>query len=109
MSKQVKKAAAHLKDAAEMNGNPQHNLFFSVKTFESKEGKTIGERIVDLFHYGTRKWLQDHIWWAMHNSHEVEVKVATEDEIASYLASGKAALAEKFNSTAPAVTEAAAA
>ena len=47
------------------------NLYVSVKTFDS-EGKTIGERIVDMYHYGTAKWLQNHLWWAMHNDHCVE-------------------------------------
>src|ERR1700761_9605846 len=39
------------------------NLFISVKTFDA-EGKTVGERVVDMYHFGTRNWLQNHHWWA---------------------------------------------
>lgn len=72
------------------------NLFISVKTFDV-EGKTVGERIVDMYHFGTRNWLQNHHWWAMHNSHCVETNVASQDEITTYLAASKVALAAKFN------------
>lgn len=71
-------------------------LFVSIKTFNA-EGRTIGERIVDMYHYGTRNWLQNHHWWAMHNGHCVETAVATEAEVADYIESSKAALAAKFN------------
>lgn len=71
-------------------------LFVSIKTFNA-EGRTIGERIVDMYHYGTRSWLQNHHWWAMHNGHCVETTVATEAEVADYIESSKAALAAKFN------------
>lgn len=108
MTKQVKKAAAKNTPAAaqDTNGNSQNNLYISVKTFENVEGRCIGERIVDLYHFGTRSWLQNHQWWAMHNGHSVEVNVATPDEIDAYLASGKAALAEKFNKSSEAVNDA---
>lgn len=72
------------------------NLFISVKTFDV-EGKTVGERIVDMYHFGTRNWLQNHHWWAMHNGHCVETNVATSDEVTGYLAASKEALAAKFN------------
>lgn len=72
------------------------NLFISVKTFDV-EGKTVGERIVDMYHFGTRNWLQNHHWWAMHNGHCVETNVATSDEVTTYLAASKEALAAKFN------------
>jgi len=85
--------------AAQAATNPQrNNLFVSVKTFNS-EGKTIGERIVDMYHYGTRNWLQTHLWWAMHQGHCVEQNIATPEEVEGYLAEAKAALAEKFNNT----------
>lgn len=83
--------------------NGKNNLFISVKTFDS-EGKTIGERIVDMYHFGTRNWLQNHHWWAMHNGHCVETNIADDAEIANYLKNATAALAEKFN--APAVAAA---
>lgn len=85
---------------------PQHsqnNLYMTIKTFNA-EGKDIGFRVVDLFHYNTRNWLQGHIWWAMHNGNLVEIDIAKPDEIEAYLEAGKAALAEKFNS-APAAQE----
>lgn len=77
------------------NGNPQ-NLYISVFTFNT-EGKTIGERIVDMHHFGTRKWLQDHLWWSTHNGHATEINVASPEQIDGYLTSGKQALAAKFN------------
>lgn len=89
------------------NGNPQ-NLYISVSSFNA-EGRTIGERIVDMHHFGTRKWLQDHLWWATHNGHSVEINVATAEQIDNYLAAGKAALAERFNSETPASAPAASA
>lgn len=79
------------------NSSGPSNLFISVKTFDS-EGKTVGERIVDMYHFGTRNWLQNHHWWAMHNGHCVETNVATGDEVTGYLAASKEALAAKFNS-----------
>lgn len=85
------------------NTTTENNLFISVKTFD-KEGKTVGERIVDMYHFGTRKWLQQHTWWAVHNGHEIETKLATPDEVKAYLAAAAQALASKFNSTPPSKT-----
>lgn len=110
MSKQVQETAEAVtapipvstgvhKDMA--NSTPQQNLYMNVETFDA-QGHTIGSRIVDLYHFGTRNWLQSHMWWAMHNGHCVEVNVATPTQIDEYLASAKQALAEKFNSTAKA-------
>jgi len=79
--------------------NGPSNLFISVKTFDV-EGKTVGERVVDMYHFGTRNWLQNHHWWAMHNGHCVETNVATPTEIENYLAQSKVALAAKFNAKA---------
>lgn len=92
MSKQV--TAAPVPPVAN-NSTPQ-NLFISVKTFDSA-GKTVGERIVDMCHYGTRSWLSNHLWWATHNGHCTEVDLAKPDEISAYLEKGKAELAAKFN------------
>lgn len=80
--------------------NSPQNLFISVKTFDP-EGKTVGERIVDMCHYGTRKWLSDHLWWATHNGNCTEIDLAKPAEIDAYLAKGKEALAAKFNHSAP--------
>lgn len=103
MKKQVLNTSAATVTAVEdsIDGNSQRNLYISVKTFDV-EGRTIGERIVDMYHFGTRNWLQNHLWWAMHNTAQVETTRATDDEIGAYMASGKAALAEKFNKTTPA-------
>lgn len=105
-TKQVKAAAESTQAANIENGNSQKNtngansngpsnLFISVKTFDT-EGKTVGERIVDMYHFGTRNWLQNHHWWAMHNGHCVETNVATPDEIADFIVQSKQALAQKF-------------
>lgn len=85
--------------------NSQQVLYISVKTFDGPTGKTIGERVVDMYHYGTRTWLQKHLWWAMCNGHAVETTPASPDEIDAYLETGRQALAEKFNHTAEAVAE----
>jgi hypothetical protein len=71
-------------------------LYIVVDTFDYG-GERIGTRIVDMYHFGTRNWLQNHQWWAMHNGHTVETKNATNDEISEYLESQRTALAEKYN------------
>lgn len=72
------------------------HLFIKVQTF-NLEGREIGTRIVDMYHFGTRNWLANHGWWAMHNCHQIEQKIAEDDEVAEYLAVQKQALADKFN------------
>lgn len=102
-TKQVKSAA---KGNAPASSNSQRsNLYVSVNTFDADTGKTVGERIVDQYHFGTRNWQGNHIWWAMHQGHTVEIKPANADEIAAYIASQTAALAEKHNATPPATAE----
>lgn len=107
MSKQVKSAAMAVAMAGveavvsttEQN-SPQEqrtrNLFVKVDTF-NVEGRTIGTRIVDLFHFGTAAWFQKHMWWAMHNQCTVESKTAETEEIEAYIVAQKAALAERYN------------
>lgn len=111
MTSKSKTVATVATEEVPANGNPNsqntgagsntqaNNLYMSVKTFD-EQGKTVGERIVDLYHFGTRKWLQDHLWWAMHNSNCVEVNVANSDEIAGYVQKNAEALAAKFNKVA---------
>lgn len=72
------------------------NLYFVVETFD-RDGKQIGHRVVDMYHFGTREWLSNHNWWAMHQGHEVNTRNASVDEINEYLDKAKQALAEKFN------------
>lgn len=105
MVKQVKTTPVQ-PELEPINGTSQ-NLHVSVKTFDA-EGRTIGERIVDMHHFGTRNWLQNHLWWATHHGHCTEVNIASPEEIEAYLASGREALAAKFND-APAEVEAVAA
>lgn len=81
---------------ATIRSNSPQNLFVSVKTFNA-EGRTVGERIVDMCHYNTRNWLSDHLWWATHNGHCTEVNLANQAEVDTYLEQGKLALAAKFN------------
>lgn len=96
MPKSVKTSAVQ----AETPSNIPQNLFISVKTFDG-EGRTVGERIVDMCHYNTRNWLSNHLWWATHHGHCTEIDLAKPAEIEDYLAKGVKALAEKFNATAP--------
>lgn len=100
MPKQVNHAAP---EAATPTSNVPQNLFISVRTFDGATGKTVGERIVDMCHYGTRNWLSNHLWWSTHNGHCVEVDIAKPGEIEAYLEAGKVALAAKFNAEQPAV------
>jgi len=74
-------------------------LYVIVETFNT-DGHNIGDRIVDLYHPGTAKWVRDHMWWAAHNGHSVESRNATQDEIDQYLASQREALAAKYNQAA---------
>lgn len=83
-------------DAAQCAAAPQNrNLFVTVNTY-NQDGKQIGTRVVDMYHYGTRNWLQNHHWWAMHNGHTVETMVANDAEVDEYLENAKKALAQKF-------------
>lgn len=76
---------------------PEKALYVSVKTFEAGEaGKRIGFRVVDMYHYGTRNWLQKHIWWAMHHSYVVEQDLATEEQVANYLKDQALRLQDKY-------------
>lgn len=79
---------------------PEKNLYVRVDTFNTK-GEQIGTRIVDMYHFGTRNWLQSHTWWAMHNSHTVKQDCATDAEVEAYVAEQAKALAERFNGAAP--------
>lgn len=96
MTKQVQKTnVAAEAPLAHSSNDQQRNLYVKVLTY-NKEGQTIGERIVDMYHYGTRNWLQSHIWWAMHNGHEIEQKCADDDDVAAYVAQAAKELAAKF-------------
>lgn len=94
MAKQVEKT---LPVTVQQGATKAPNLYFTVETFD-RENKQIGSRIVDLYHFGTRDWLSNHQWWALHNGHTTESRPATADEITEYLDKAKLALAEKFNS-----------
>ena len=94
-TKQVKAAG---KAAANTNSTSQ-NLYFAVTTFD-KDGHDIGFRVVDLYHFGTRKWLQQHTWWALHNGHTFEVNPATPEQTKAHIAEMAKQLAEKFNGPA---------
>jgi hypothetical protein len=100
MSKQVLKTSTVAAEAVvEANQSQKpNNLYVSVKTYDV-DGRPAGERVVDMYHFGTDKWLRSHNWWAMHNDHTVETMRATTDEVAAYLAQAKQALADKFNGT----------
>lgn len=103
-TKQVKTVAAA--QAVTNSTNTPQNLFISVNTFDGATGKTVGEQILDLFHYGTEKRLRKHYWWAMHNGHTVEQQPATLEQITAYLEMGKQALVDKYNNTPKVVEEA---
>lgn len=102
MAKQVKTIAqsANAVDNAYIPQQEQNkNLHVTVTTYDGKTGKEIGMRVVDMYHYGTRNWLQNHLWWAMHNGHEVAQATSTDVDIDNYLAEQANALKEKFQGT----------
>lgn len=93
MSKQVQQ------DAPAMGANDQQQskvLYVTVETFNN-EGRPVGFRVVDMYHYGTRNWLANHQWWAMHNDHMCEIKPATSEEANEYLAKAAQALQNKYS------------
>lgn len=96
MTKQVKDTAPVQPEAH--NSTPPRNVYASVKTFDA-EGKTIGERIVDMHHIGTRDFLAKHLYWSTHKGHCTEINVATPGDIAAYLEKGRQELAAKLNNT----------
>lgn len=75
---------------------PQSKTLYVTVTTYGQDGKQVGTRVVDMYHYGTRNWLQNHVWWAMHNSCAVEQVVATAEEVNDYLETARVALADKF-------------
>lgn len=79
MHKQVEAAA----QGAAQNSQTR-NLYVTVNTYDPKN-KQIGTRVVDMYHYGTRNWLSNHLWWATHNGHTVETMISNEAEVADYL------------------------
>ena len=83
--------------AAVQNNTTPNSLYFTVTTFSADDGKPIGYRLVDQYHFGTRNWLMKHLWWAMINKHEVAVQVATDDEVAEYLAKAAKELQDKYS------------
>lgn len=95
---QVQKGVEKIVNSAHLEASQTgaKNLFIKVDTF-NEEGREIGTRIVDMYHFGTRNWLQNHLWWAMHNKATVESQVADQKDIDIYLMESKKALAEKFN------------
>lgn len=77
------------------------NLYVSVNTY-GPDGKQVGTRVVDMYHYGTRTWLQNHLWWAMHHGHSVDTQVANEAEVGDYIKAQELALMDKFSKDAKA-------
>lgn len=90
----AKKLSALPAVTTEQTAQPRQ-LFVTVNTYNS-DGNNVGSRVVDMYHYGTRNWLQNHTWWAMHNSCTVETVVATDQEVKDYVATANLALADKF-------------
>jgi hypothetical protein len=99
MSKKVTETNPLANEGILASGEDAKTLFVQVTT-RNDAGKVIGTRIVDMYHFGTRNWLHNHHWWAMHNGNNVETEVAHEDDVAAYLADAKLKLADKFNSKA---------
>lgn len=61
-----------------------------------ENGEEVGFRIVDMYHPGTAKWLQKHLWWASHNGCAVTFNLPTDAEIADYVSMMTQRLAQQF-------------
>lgn len=98
MTKQVKTSVETVSAQAitPPKAQEQRSLFIKVDTYDP-QGKEIGTRIVDMYHFGTRNWLHSHQWWAMHNGHLIETRPAEDGEVQDHFAVQKKLLAEKFN------------
>lgn len=72
----------------------QKSLYIKIETY-NVENKQIGERVVDIYHPGTNKWLQKHSWWAAHHNNIIEIRNADKGEIQAHLDELAAAEAKK--------------
>lgn len=82
-------------EAPAPTGQQPRNLYVTVNTYGS-DGKQVGTRVVDMYHYGTRNWLQGHMWWAVHHGHTTETMIANDAEVADYVKAQEVALAHKY-------------
>lgn len=64
---------------------PPKSLYVKIETY-NPENKQIGERVVDIYHPGTSKWLQKHSWWAAHHNNIIEIRNADAGEVQAHLA-----------------------
>lgn len=95
MSKQVNELPATETVSPVVN----RQLFLTVNTYDSNNAQ-VGHRVVDLYHFGTNKWMSKHFWWAAHQGYSVDTQIASDEEVAAYMESAKQALADKFNKAA---------
>lgn len=99
MSKSVKATAAIVASQDQQQSQETtkvNNVYIKVITFDP-EGKEVGFRLVDMYHYGTRDWLQKHLWWALvHHGYCVETNIAEPKEVDEYLARAEQALQQKY-------------
>lgn len=63
---------------------PQKSLYIKIETYNAKN-QQVGERIVDIYHPGTAKWIQKHSWWAAHKGCLIEIRNADAGEIQAFL------------------------
>lgn len=93
------KAQAAVKVPAQQPQAQSNHLYVKVTTYNT-EGREVGTRVVDMYHYGTRNWLQGHMWWAMHHSNTVECLIADDGDVADYVKEQELKLLDKFAKTA---------
>lgn len=79
------------------NEKRAQNLFMSITSVDVGDN-VVGYKIIDLYHYGTRSWLANHQWWAMHNNVSVEVRVATDEEVQEFMAKKAKQLQDHYSS-----------
>lgn len=59
-------------------------LYVVVNTY-GQDDSQLGSRVVDMYHYGTRNWLINHTWWAMHNGHRVVQALANDEQVVEFI------------------------
>lgn len=95
----VEEVPASTEQSEPTPGNNPQNIktrYVKVLNYEKGTGKTLGERIVDMFHIGTRNFIQNNLWWATSNGHDTEIVMVGDEEVGAYMAKRRLDLVDKF-------------
>lgn len=86
------------------NGGPnlhevEQKAPFHVIVVTSVPGKDVivDSRVCDIYNFQSRKWLTNHQYWAMHQRHTVEIRPASETEVAEYTSNQAQLLSRRYS------------